>query len=303
MLRGLVIRQLFGVLDILLLVLVAGAAYLFIERLLAKPGPPPLVAPVFETEAEGVKTVSLASRDVYDAIIKSGLFGDAGRQGGASEKTEQPVEIAAAPVVPTTLPLRLLGTAAAHPTDPLGTAVIENSSPSVRGVKTYYLHQPVLDQVELVEIHSRKVILLNKTNNTKEELSLDAPATGMGGPAVTPASIAPTRSAPGQVTLKRQEVMDQLTKDYGDLMSKLNPQLYKDASGKVSGVTAANLSTIPLAQKIGLKDNDVLQSVNGVKIENEQSLADIAKRFSNSNSFWLSVLRDGKPQMINFKLE
>ncbi|HOE67774.1 MAG TPA: type II secretion system protein N [Candidatus Hydrogenedentes bacterium] len=305
MIKEVVIRQAFAALDIALAVVVAVAACFAVMKWFEEP----LAFTPLNQGGEASERVAVAGvgpLEEYAAIMKSGLFGDAGLGGAkAPEAVAAPVET---PVVETSLPLRLLGTAAAFPTDPLGTAVIENSAPSVRKTQTYYLNQPLIDQVVLAEIYPRSVVLWNKATNAREILKLDQDKGGaapIAGPQPQAASAPAPRAQlnPGGVTLNRQELFDQYSGNYADVLSKINPMPYMDANGKMAGITSSSLSANPVAQKLGLMDNDVLQTVNGVQIDSMEKLADIVSRFQNANTFWLGVLRQGKPQMINFKLE
>jgi S1-C subfamily serine protease len=91
--------------------------------------------------------------------------------------------------------------------------------------------------------------------------------------------------------------------DYSDLMAQLNPQMVEDDKGNITGITSASLSSVPLAKQAGLKDNDVIQAVNGITIDSQEKIGEIATKVGNANTIRLSVLREGKPQMITVKVQ
>jgi type II secretory pathway component PulC len=83
----------------------------------------------------------------------------------------------------------------------------------------------------------------------------------------------------------------------------LSPQLKKDENGNVIGITSPNIGKIPLAQKYGFKDGDVIQTINGVTIDSEQRVMEVLSRYQNAPTHYVSILRDGKPQTLVFRVE
>lgn len=304
MLKGLVIRQAFMVVDFALAVAVVGVAYL-------------VIATVFEPNQRDNPTVSgvtggddtvvfakVGRRAQYDGVIQGGLFGKAGQRSKAGEEVPQPV---AAPVEKSAddLHLRLWGALAAYPTDPLATAIIENGS--FKTTDTYYLGEVVMDQIKLVEVYKRRVILLNQASNERLFLAMEKEEEKAARVKVTaevsrPRPMAPSRSRDARITVRRQEI-NELSRDFGTLLAQVNPRPYIDESGKVAGYTGDNLSSVPLASRLGLQDGDVLQTVNGIAIDSEQKVFEIVTKFRDLSMFRVGVLRNGKPHMITFKLE
>ena len=103
--------------------------------------------------------------------------------------------------------------------------------------------------------------------------------------------------------MKKEELVTELSTNYADLLQQINPEQHTDASGKVDGYTSKNLSKVPLAKKLGLQDNDVLQQINGVTIDSPDKIVEVATRFKDNKTFQLTVQRGGKPQVITYNLE
>jgi type II secretory pathway component PulC len=256
-----------------------------------------------------IKIASVAPRTEYDAIVNGRLFGAAGTMAPPPPTKEPDLSNV---IVPTSAPLKLLATVASYPTDPLATAIIDNPSATTPNkTTTYYLGKNVMENLKLLEVHRRRVILLNTAKNQKEELKMDqlggtmTVAKNAPGPGnkVKPAGAAGGDN-PNQVSVDRKAMMEELNKyDYADLMAQLNPTLVEDEKGNITGITSATLTSIPIAKQVGLQDNDVIQAVNGITIDSEQKIGEIAQKVSNSNTIRLSVLRDGKPQMITLKVQ
>ena len=78
MIRSLAIRRIFRLVDLALLAGIAGIVFLVV-RLFMTPLPPlEEVEGSFEDEASAGKVYQLGAREMYDGLVRSGLFGFAG---------------------------------------------------------------------------------------------------------------------------------------------------------------------------------------------------------------------------------
>jgi general secretion pathway protein C len=302
MVRGLLIRQAFILLDLALAAGIVVAAASVGYKLLEGP---------VETEPGSASAVELGDlaqplqdippRSAYDRVVASGLFGDAGREAQPVAVEEPPPE-AEGEIEDTELNLRLAGTVALSPTDPFASAFIENLDQ--RGsAMGYALGQEVVEKVRLEEVYPREVFLLNErhTPAKRQRLRMDDPAVAPPPGSKVPAP-GPVASSTNRVDLNRQEFVQELYTNYADLVTKVRPEMYRDASGKIAGVTAENISQVPLAGKLGLQDGDVLQTVNNEMIDSEQKILEMVQKYQNSGSFRIGILRNGQPQVITYNL-
>ncbi len=106
-----------------------------------------------------------------------------------------------------------------------------------------------------------------------------------------------------QITLNREEFLQELYENYAELVTTIRPEYYRDASGNVVGLTAQNISQVPMAQKLGLQDGDVLQSINNEQIDSEQKVMELFQRYRSASAFRIGILRNGKPMVIAYRLE
>lgn len=307
MVRGLVIRQLFLFLDVVLIGLIVFAVGMVLMRVLNTPKVT-MAANVDSAAvaADGQGLIgALENRTAYNAIQQNGLFGNAGRVKMAPE-----VKPAAAPVPldepveETALNLKLWGTTSLSPTSPFATASIEDASKRER--QLYRIGESIVDNVSLEEIHQRWVIIMNRreTPPKRERLSMDDEEEGgtqlASGGASDYQSARQTVLPSERVELNKQEFVRELYVNYADLVTKVKPELYRDASGNVAGVTAADIEEIPLAKQLGLQDNDVLQTVNNEQIDSEQKVMEMVQKYQNSNSFRIGIMRNGKQKIITY---
>ncbi|MBN2310644.1 MAG: PDZ domain-containing protein [Candidatus Hydrogenedentes bacterium] len=308
MLKGLLIRQGFLAVDLVLAALLALVAYQVIVRALIEPVDNSVTVPVAEGRniAEALDAVRVGDRADYERVVSGGMFGQAGRDSAPAVATGPEPEDAVEVEAPRTL--RLWGTTTASPMDPSATAVIENaSSATAKKVGTYRLGEPVTDSLILAAVYPRKVKLHNEAMNRYEVLEMEEPGAGPAAAAGTPiASRAGRVEAPAGRNIARvpkDELFHEMTAKGTELVSMANPQMYYDDSGKIAGITSDNLSNIPIARKAGLQSGDVVQSVNGVAIDSQERIAEIFHKFQNASTFRLGILRNGKPEMLTVKLE
>jgi len=301
MLPSLVIRQVFLLCDWLFVIAFVVAASFAVMNYL---NPPQDKAP----EAGGVSAVEPSESvgmladvkpiSAYDGIVASGMFGDAGS--GASQVDKPPVPD---DVAETQLNLKLLGTAATSPKDPFASAIIADEESKT--IRTYGVGQAVSDNVTLEEVYPRQVILLNKQANRREVLRSEEDKNAAG---VAMASSLPdgANSAPqpgGRITVSKNELITEVFANYSDIVQQIQPELYKDESGKVTGITASNIESIPLAKKLDIREGDVLQSVNGESIDSQEKILELVNKYRNANMVRIGILRNGKPVTVTYRLE
>ncbi len=306
MVKGLLIRQAFVIIDLGLALIVAFMVYLIAEQQLESRAPKFPPAPPPPDKSSAVELAKLGPQDEYDVIGSSGLFGAAGDMAEPAQTELPPVSMEPPP--PT---LRLHATAATGgPENPLSTAIIENNAAqNLQKISAYYLGQPVTDELVLKEVYPRKVILENPTKNSLSELVM-AEATEKPSQAVPalgarqPRQPIQTAQNTDAIALDRNAVAEELaTYDYADVVNTLNPEMAEDENGNVTGITSSNFAAVPLAAEVGLQNGDVINTVNGIKIDSDQKLMEIFTKFSNASTFRLGITRNGSPQMLTFKLE
>lgn len=303
MVRSLAIRQIFVLLDLALTILIVFTVGMVVMQVLE---PPPLVTAFMEnSENSPGRNVELAARigdrSQYDRILAGALFGEAGRWEPGAEPPPPPPPPPSTDLEDTQLNLRLLGTVALSPKDPFASAIIENADLRTKG--GYGLGQEVVEKVKLLEVYPREVVLLNERNTppTRERLRMDEEDMLPPAPKQTRQAAMPVRSGPiEQITLDRMDMVNEIMRSYSDLVTKVKPEPYRDADGRIIGLTASNISQIPLAGKLGLTDNDVLQTVNNEPIDSMEKIYDIFNKYGNANSIRIGILRDGKPKIITY---
>ncbi len=302
MLRGLLIRQALIATDLVLAGLVVVMAYFVMARILGDDAVTAAPVERVETSTDVGVLRKPAERGDYDGIIAGNLYGPA-----ADVTREDPVEEAVVeeqPLRPTTLPLKLYGTLALDPEDPLATAVIEDVTTRVK--QTYYLNQPVKDGYVLREVHKRRVVLYNESTGALEELAQEdlqvAASETRSAASARPAGRSPAGA--NQVVVNRLDTQRELeSMNFAEFYAQVSPQLVRDEAGNVKGITSPNIDKVPLAQRFGFQSGDVVKKINGVQIDSEQRALEVINRFQNSSSHWLTIERNGREQTLVVRVE
>jgi len=301
MLRSLLIRQSFIWVDTVLAAAFVCTAGVLVYGLLT---PLPVKAEITPDpiDTAAFQVASVQPRSAYDKLVGSGLFGDFGRFDPAAEPPP-PVEApVATEVVDTELNLRLVGTTV---TPGMSSAILEVKDQN-HTAATYFLDDTVMDGVTLVEIGKREVFILNErgAESRRERVSMDDPANAP--PVVAAAVPAPEPERPTggtqRITLNREELASEIMSSYSDIVTKVRPELARDDNGEVLGVTAANISSVALARKLGLADGDILQTVNNEKIDSEGKIYEMIQKYQNASSLRLGVISNGQPKVISYRI-
>ena len=307
MVRGLFIRQTFLLLDMMLVVAILGSAGMVVLQMFSRPGSDQPEMPVAGASGDSAAPLlaNLRSRKDYESILESGLFGDAGRFN--AKEPEVVVEEVVVDTSPeeTALNLVLLGTTSLSPTSIYAAATIENRAQR-ESAQLFTIGETIVNDVTLVEVHPRWVILKNnqKPPAKLEKLSMDdkEEEPGVGMAANGASNRRPVAQRSQSVELDKAELVNELRVNYTELVSKVKPELYRDSSGRVAGITAADISDVPLAKKLGLKNGDVLQTVNNEKIDDPDKIMGLVQKYQNANSFQIGILRNGKVENITYNL-
>jgi type II secretory pathway component PulC len=306
MLRGLIVRQVFFIVDLLFMGIIGVAAIFALKTFLE--GVPETSRPNHDiaAAADTPNLEALQPRGNYDSIVNNKLFGDAGNRSSDAPVVEEEPEGGIIPP-PATLPLKLMGTIAVEPTDPRSSAIIANARArdQKNRVSTYFVGQVILDQISLLEVHKRSVRLRNAaTRETYELLMDDGETKGRQMPAAVARQQQEVAAAtpPGVYNLNRDELVQDVM-DASTELAAMNPRIAYDDDGNPIGITADGLDDLELAQKLGFEEGDVVQQINGRAVDSMDKVYETLQQFQGLNTVRISVMRNGRPTMLTYNLQ
>jgi general secretion pathway protein C len=253
-------------------------------------GSAPVAAP-----PSAARTVELS---FYAPILTTGLFGTA-TAGALTPITNAPV--AAQAVAPVTAPaeLMLLGTVVGSFRETF--ALVRHTTKQEEQV--FRLGDMVFDAGRLVEVRGERAFIV--INNKRVEL-----LTPMTPPLSTPVS-QPAAAAARPVTAVTSTGAGSFIIDQRSLNATLdNPaQAMSDArllpsmkDGKVEGFRASEVKANGLFAMIGIKNGDVLLSLNDFPMDSPDKALQSFIALKGQNRLKLDIIRDGQPQTFNYDI-
>jgi len=306
MLQGLVIRRLFIGVDLVLIGAVLAVAGLVVHALFEEASNPLAQPPPALARADDAVRVlrDVGARADYDRILDSKLFGPAGDAIDRSKPPPPPPPPPSPDIEETKLNLELRGTLATYPLDPLASATIRNKDTRSEGV--YGLGDEVVPEVTLAKVFPREVLINNR--GREERLSMDEDDLGgaLTPPPATRAHLARASAASEgneRFSLNKNEFIRELYVNYADLVTKVQPEMYRDASGAIAGITAKNIEEIPLAKTLDLRNGDVLQAINNERIDSQEKILHLINKHRDQTSFRIRILRGGQVVTRTYQLE
>jgi general secretion pathway protein C len=248
---------------------------------------PPTVAAV---KAPPVVAVVREPLDGYRSIIDRNIFGTATKtieEKQAENKPAQQPDI--------TLLFDLRGTVAGDVK--YGFAIIEEKGTRkqrlvkindvVSGAKVVRIKRNALDVLVNDQVRTLKMA-------ERSEAPI-APAVGAGMPV---AAVAPV-VAGGSVVISRNEISSALA-DMGSMLRQAQVRPYFKG-GVPDGFMITNIQPGSLYQRMGISNGDILQGVDGRRIQTADDMMSFLNTMKNASGMALSLQRGGKPQMLNYQ--
>ena len=309
MLKGLALRQTFLAVNTLLILFLGIALAVAVSEFLAAPTDiGPVSSPPAQDRSGEVDLAGVRPLKDYDLIVKSRLFGGAARYDPSSKKkAAAPKQPASELTEETKLPLKLLGTSVSGEHDAFAVAIIEVRQGPPQ-TKAFYLGQEIMPRVFLAEVRRKEIVLDNRINNRFENLKQERTDSNKRPTPTSRVKVArrgPTSSAstrPQMIVLDRADITKRIEEEYARLASTIDIRVVKDDKGKIQGVTTDNIEDIELAAELGLKNGDVLTSINNEPVDSREKGAQIVQKYRNASIFRLGILRNGQPMYINYRV-
>ncbi len=146
-------------------------------------------------------------------------------------------------------------------------------------------------------------VFLGKGNiaNVKKKASSSPPA--LQEPEQEPQIQAETESS-GALTkeFSRAEMEKRLEDEWALLLQETRfiPNL---EDGKIKGFKITQMSDKSLLYEIGVRKDDIIKEVNGVKLDNLQTVMSLYDKFKDLSSFYVVIQRRGKPLRFSYVLK
>lgn len=255
--------------------------------------PPVVAAPVSGDAGGGAANVDVAS------IQSLNLFGIAGATQGPL-----PEAMASAPVISddaetTKLSLTLSAVIASDDPASARAVIVDGNKQSLYSVGEVVLKGK---NVKLAKVMAERVILDNNGNH--ESLWLYSEEDYKSTPKATyqerkPASAPMARATGPQEGSSVVVKQDQIPTSINDV---IRFSVYRE-DGKMLGYRVRPGRERELFDQVGLKMNDIVTSVNGIRVDDPKQIRMVYQSLKTATSAQLEVMRDGETEIINISLD
>ena len=221
--------------------------------------------------------------DYYKPIIKRNIFGS-GEDVSKEIRTEEIENLQ-----PTSLKLALLGTVSGNQQNNF--AVIEEMSKKKQAL--YRVGDSVQGAI-VKKILRGKVILRVKE---KDEILTIEESASLRGKEKFPTS--ETTSKGATIMVSRSAVQESM-KNVHNLLSQVRIRPYF-RDGKADGLSVTNIKSGSFFAKLGLKNGDVVQGIDGSLIKSPEDVLEMYKKIKLGSQVALQIMRNNEQKIINYK--
>lgn len=241
--------------------------------------------------------LGLTRKQYVDAILKRNIFDAAaiGRESAAGSTT----------TAITALSVRLIATMVAEPVSFSSALIAEEGREN--SAKGYGIGDKLQD-AEVVAIESRKVTLKRADGNL-EFLTMDDQAPTLAS-AVAAAPVAAAAGGVEGITQLgenhyqvERRILEQYLGNLEGLASMARAIPHKGADGEIDGYRLSGIRRNSPLSQLGIKNGDVIQSVNGTNIGNMGEAMTVFNSLSSQSHFTFDVTRRGQKQAMEYDVK
>lgn len=227
------------------------------------------------------------SFDHYTSAINRDLFGV------VEDSLDKSGELKMEDLEPTALNISLLGTVSGDRDSAV--AVIQEKA---KRTQALYKEGDTIQNATISKILRGKVIL--RVGDKNQILTMEEKSTS--STSRTRRTPVRARPVPGStITLNRDMVANSL-ENIGDLLSQVRVRPhYKN--GKADGLMLSQVKPNTIFTKLGLRNGDIIQSIDGEQIESPDEIMDFYEDLKSGSSISLEIMRRGKKKTLNYRFK
>ena len=258
------------------------------------------LAPTSLKEREAIKVSQQVTSEVkplqdYAIISERNIFG--GSSQGFSEVQAENIDLEGMPVAVQSLGLKLVGTVVADkPED--SSAIIEDLSSRKQEV----YHEG--DEVKNTRIKRilRHNVVINTGGRDEVLTMMEEESTGTSAAPARPTRGRPTPpSETSSIQLDREELESQMA-DLNELMQQVRIRPFMEGKNP-AGFLVSNIKPGSLFSKMGLRNGDVIQGVNGETITTPDQAIELYESLMEGGSIDLDIKRGRRTQKLRYAVE
>lgn len=211
----------------------------------------------------------------------------------------------AATIAGNTGPLRLWGTAVGD--SDRAFAIIEDLGTRTQGL--YHKGDVILPGVTLIEVHWDRAVI--SRNGRRETLTLPTtPPTSVPLPTVTAAAEPTTTQEQDSIRQVAQDSfhidrleVDRAMNNLNELFTQARAVPYSSPDGATQGFRLFSIKPQSLVDRIGLKNGDIVQRVNGVEISDPSTAFGLLQELQGHSQVRVEVMRNHQPLTLSYEIQ
>jgi general secretion pathway protein C len=257
------------------------------------------LAPTSVKEREAIRVSKKVAAELkplqdYAIITERNLFG--GSSQGLSEVQAEKVDIEGMPVAVKSLGLKLVGTVVANKPEE-SSAIIEDLTSRKQEV---YREGDEVKNTRIKRILRHNVII--NTGRRDEVLTmLPEESTERSSAPTRPTRGRPAPSNTSSIQLDREELESQMA-DLNELMQQVRIRPFMEGRNP-AGFLVSNIKPGSLFSKMGLRNGDVIQGVNGESITTPDQAIELYESLMEGGSIDLDIKRGRRTQKLQYAVE
>lgn len=236
----------------------------------------------------------------YTQIVEINPFGTSGQITNSGEQTLTVNSFDSGRPVPEELGIALFGTVSGSPE--IARAIIKDRK---TGVFDLYKIGQTVKNARIESIDTDMVILLH--NGERKILRFDTKQTGSNNDNDTRATLSRAAEKTGDIARTGSSTRDagptiQTTIGFVETILKkavIKPYI---VNGKTEGLKITGLENIKAAEGLGLKNGDIIRTVNGHPLTGKQKAYQVFKKARSKSNISFELSRDGKTKKLSFGL-
>jgi len=247
--------------------------------------------------ARSFKVKQSRRREYYDIIIERNIFDSTGKPvpGGLSQVGFDEGVGPDSPAVPTTLPVKLVGTMVLN-NPSWSLAVITGGAK--RQSNIYRINDILLSSAVVAKIQRNKVILRN--NGRLEYIEIKEKATEFVTEHRT-GDIEVNQVGDDKYVISRMELNEAFS-DLGNILTQARVIPHFE-DGKTTGFKIFAIQPGSIYKKLGLNNHDIIARVNGVLVDDPTKGLQMFNSLKSEKKIELDIIRNGVKRTLNYEIK
>ncbi len=244
------------------------------------------------------KVARKAPTEDYGSILNRNMFNVEGK---IPDPFDQGMLDCFSQAVRSSRPLELLGTIVMKNEDYSVALVQEGGNPEAVAVKR---EDNFLDKYQALKVDRQRLCFQVKATQDLEyiEVKDDSPAMRMGNQELQSKNVGINANSEDNFTIKKSFLDDKLG-NLNEILQSARAVPYVDGSGAFKGFLIQSIQEDSVFFDLGVRQGDVLNGVNDIKLDNAGKGLEAFQRLRNSPKITLEITRGGQQKTLEYQVQ